>query len=197
MRNAKRSPGASGFTLFEMLVVIMIIVIVAGGAVAMLNMFFRGQGIRQAAVLVSGCFTHAKELSATQRKVHFLVFENDTKAGLAWVRICADGNGNHQFDRVEIDKPIDADKLYLPHGVFFQIPAQNWIGWVGVEPNGYCVFRPGYREISAGEFEGDIAADPPVVTGDIVLEMQGQPFKMCLDVERCAGKIRKCHFISE
>ena len=89
-------PSTSGFTLFEMLIVIMIIVLVAGASVAMLNVFFRGQGVRQGAMLLTQAFTRCKQLATTERKVHFLAFTNGPDSGR--VSTYVDGNANHQFD---------------------------------------------------------------------------------------------------
>ncbi len=185
-----RRKSAGGFTLVEMLVVIMIVVLVAGASVAMLNVFFRGQGVRQGAMLLTQAFTRGKQLSATSRKVHFLVFTNAADGGR--VTTYADTNGNHVFDGDQVDLEIDEHPVIdLPSFVDFAEAPK----WVGIEPNGYCTFNPGFKEISSGRFEGEIKAGHPV--GDIILQLRGKSFKMCMDIERPTGKIRKSHFFAE
>ena len=51
------------FTLMELMVVIIIIVILAGVSVAMMNMFFRGQGPRQGATQLVVAFANGKQLA--------------------------------------------------------------------------------------------------------------------------------------
>jgi hypothetical protein len=156
----------------------------------MLNVFFRGQGVRQGAMLLTQAFTRCKQLAATERKVHFLAFTNAADSGR--ISTYVDGNSNHQFDGERIDPEIRDQAVYdLPKFVDFAESPK----WIGIEPNGYCVFSPGFREISSGDFEGEIAAGRPV--GDIILVLRGKTFRMCMDIERASGKIRKSHFFAE
>lgn len=188
LRSATRQGREGGFTLFEMLIVIMIIVLVAGTSIATLNTFFRGQEVKQGAGLVSQAFTRCKQLASTERRVHFMVFDNVGDAGR--IQTFVDANSNHVYDP-KTDKEIPGAPVDLPRFVKFAESPK----WIGIEPNGYCVFNAGFREVSSGDFEGEIAAGRPV--GDIILQLEGRPYKMCMDVERASGKLRKSHFFAE
>ncbi|MBI2931041.1 MAG: prepilin-type N-terminal cleavage/methylation domain-containing protein [Planctomycetes bacterium] len=187
-----------GFTLIEMLVVIVIIVILVGASVAMINVFFRGQGVRQGALIVTQAIAQAKQLAADKRSVHFVVFENKPDGGE--MRIYQDTSAPFKeftLGDTEIEqRPIGLSKHVRFRGPF--CPA-----WLGVEPSGYVIFSPGsisgggFMEVHASWFEGQLRADPPVLAGDIVLEMASQRYFMCMDVDRAGGKIRRSHFVTQ
>jgi len=82
---ATRSRDHAGFTLIELLVVIIIIVILAGVTIALMGSFFRGQGVRQGASIVSQAIAEAKQAAAKSHRVHFLVFSKVKTEG--WMEI--------------------------------------------------------------------------------------------------------------
>jgi prepilin-type N-terminal cleavage/methylation domain-containing protein len=178
-----------GFTLVELLVVIIIIIILASTVVALMNVFFRGQGVRQGAATVTMAFAQCKQLAAEKRLVHFMVFTNAPDGGR--INIYRDGNGNKQWDGAAVDPEIPEKTIELPKYVNFTSYPQ----WCGIEPSGYCLFNTGFSELSAGAFEA--ANGSPPGAGDIVIQMQNKPFKMTMDVERSSGKIRKAHFFAQ
>lgn len=178
-----------GFTLIELLVVIIIIIIIASTVVALMNVFFRGQGVRQGSLIITQAFAQGKQLAADTRVMHFVVFSNAPDGGR--MQIYRDGNGNKQWDGAALDPEISERTIELPKFVnFTTMPA-----WVGFEPSGYCLFNTGFVEISAGAFEGGNVTKPGV--GDLVITMQNKPFHINMDIERSSGKIRKSHFWAE
>jgi hypothetical protein len=136
-------------------------------------------------MIITQAFAQCKQLSADQRVVHFLVFTNAADGGK--VAIYKDTNMNKKFD-AGTDVEIPERQAELPKYVnFVTYPA-----WVGIEPSGYCI---GFTDIPAGTFEGNNAGG--TATGDIIIQLQGKPFKMCMDIDPAAGKIRKSHFYAQ
>jgi prepilin-type N-terminal cleavage/methylation domain-containing protein len=186
-----------GFTLIELMVVIVIIIILAGSTVALLNVFFRGQGVRQGAMIVQQALAQAKQLAADKRTVHFVVFSNDPAGDGGKMQIYQDTGTppNKQWDPADIEVP---ERAYpLPKYVVFQhAPA-----WIGIEPSGYCLFSSnaipsgGFTEVQASAFEGALAANS--TAGDIILNMLNKTYKMCIDVDRASGKARRHHFLNQ
>jgi prepilin-type N-terminal cleavage/methylation domain-containing protein len=180
----------AGFTLLEMLVVIVIIVLLAASSVAMFMAMFRGQGIRQGALVVIQAVARAKQLSANQRVVHFLVLENEPEGG--WMQIHIDGNGDGQYT-VGADPVIEGDRIELPKYCEFKKKPD----WMGFNPSGYIIFSPGHVEVQAGIFDGEMAKPSPTAIGDIILQMTGEQMKLCIDLDRPAGKVRRHEFLAQ
>lgn len=186
----RRGNARAGFTLFELLVVICIIIIMASLTMVLMNIFFRGQGVRQGGVIVQQTFAQCKQLAADKRRMHFIKFDK-TKGTMT---IYEDGGTpNRIWDSSDIEiagRPYD-----LPKGIVFKEAPD----WIGIEPSGYCRYG-GKMDIPASAFEGALAPEDASPMGDIVLNMsrgdgEDGPYYMCLDVEPAAGKIRKMHFI--
>ena len=191
-----------GFTLLELLIVIILIVILAGVTVAMMNTFFRGQGTRQAATQVVIAFSNAKQLAANTRVMHFLVFFNVDTTGdgtpeSGTIEIHKDVNGNRQYDgdfnstTMDADTAIEGKPMALPKHVKFESYPQ----WVGVFPTGYCTFPAGFSEMNGGPFDG--LAQNGTVGGDIILLIPGRNYRACLDIDRGSGKIRRWFFTQQ
>ena len=178
-----------GFTLIELLVVIIIIIILASTVVALMNVFFRGQGVRQASLVITQAFAQGKQLAADTRVVHFIVFSNAPDGGR--MQIYRDGNGNKTWDGAAMDPEIPERIIELPRFVMFTKNPQ----WVAFEPSGYIIFNTGFVELSPGAFEAAQSGTPP--DGDIIIQMNNRPYKMTMDVERVTGKIRKAVFYAQ
>ncbi len=185
----------AGFTLIEMLVVIVIIVLLAGSSVAMFFLMFRGQGIRQGAMVVIQSVARAKQLSANQRVVHFLVLGNSADRG--WLQIHKDANGDGQYQgdfdsaTLDPDPAIEGDAIQLPKFCSFEKKPD----WIGFNPSGYIVFPAGFVEVQAGNFDGNLAAGQE--SGDIILRADGETMKLCIDLDRAAGKVRRHEFLNQ
>lgn len=192
-----------GFTLVEMLVVIVIITIIAGASVMLMNSFLRGQGVRQGGMLVSQGVAQAKQLTAATRQMHFLVFSPANQDG--WLEIHADTNGDgiYQGDQdpksVDTDRMIDGHRVDLPQFVVFEVsPA-----WIGFQPSGYMTMYNSsggmFPEVQASSFDMIMNGTDPGAIGDVVLAMQGaaRPYKFCQDLDRASGKVRRYFFLAK
>ncbi len=203
MRRHAGSAGRAGFTLLEMLVVIIIVVIMASVSVALLNVFFRGQGVRRGAMLVTNAVAQAKQKAAEKHRYFFLVF-SPTGGGTGpekegWMEIHEDKNedGIYQGDdkpgTVDADPAVEGGKVDLPkHVVFDTSPS-----WIAFSPSGYCHFNPGFKEIQASSFDKVMNGSNPTPVGDVILRISGRGFVMCIDLDKAAGKVRRFFFINE
>ena len=188
-----------GFTLLELLIVIIIIVLLTTLSVALLSVFFRGQGARQGAMIVTQVLAQAKQEAAKTHKYHFVVFSPLKQDG--WMEIHKDNllNSNGIYDGDQDPKTNDSDPLVpdsfteLPRNVCFE----NAPRWIGISPSGYCTFNSGFTEMQASSFDAIMNGDNPTPVGDIILRVMNKPYVMCIDIDRASGKIRKSFFINE
>jgi prepilin-type N-terminal cleavage/methylation domain-containing protein len=186
-----------GFTLLEMLVVIIIIAILAGTSVMLMNSFFRGQGVRKGAMIVTQAVAEAKQMAAKTHRTVFLVFSPAKTEG--WMEIHTDFNedGIYQGDQkdtsVDPDPAIDRTKIELPKFVQFEKSPV----WIGFTPSGYVIFNGGFVEMQASSFDAIMNGSNPTAVGDVVLMLQNRGFKMCLDLDRASGKIRRSFFLNQ
>jgi prepilin-type N-terminal cleavage/methylation domain-containing protein len=188
-----------GFTLLELLIVIIIIVLMTTLSVALLSVFFRGQGARQGAMIVTQVLAQAKQEAAKTHKYHFVVFSKNGEEG--WMEIHKDNpqmsNGIYDGDRNP--KTVDSDPLVpdsyteLPRNVTFERSPD----WMGISPSGYCNFNSGFTEMQASAFDSIMNGPNPTPVGDIILRVMNKPYVMCLDIDRASGKIRRSFFINE
>ena len=187
----------AGFTLIEMLVVIVIIVLLAAGVVAAWNTMFRSQGVRKGAPLLIQAIAKGKQLSANQRVVHFLVMGNDADGGWIQIHIDANGDGKFQGDNdhstPDPDPAVEMDLIQLPKFCEFEKKPD----WMGFNPSGYIVFPSGFPEVQAGTFDGMMASGAPTAIGDIILRAKGEQMKLCIDLDRAAGKVRRHEFLAQ
>ena len=194
---ARRSLGGGGFTLLELLIVIVIIVLLVTMSVALLSVFFRGQGARQGAMIVTQVLAQAKQEAAKTHKYHFVVFSKANTEG--WMEIHRDMDQNGLYNGDENPKTVDPDPCVqdgytdLPRGVVFERSPV----WMSVSPSGYCGFSPGFQEMSASSFDAIMNGPSPKPVGDIILRVQNKPYVMCLDIERQSCKIRRNFFIND
>jgi len=188
-----------GFTLLELLIVIIIIVLLATLSVALLSVFFRGQGARQGAMIVTQVLAQAKQEAAKTHRFHFVVFSPPKIDG--WMEIHRDDpqnpNGiyNGDFD----PKTPDTDPLVpdsytdLPRNVCFETSPT----WIAIAPSGYCSFNSGFKEMQASSFDKIMNGANPTPVGDIVIRVMNQGYTMCLDLDRASGKIRRNFFVND
>ena len=197
MRSRNRE---GAFTLLELLIVIIIIVLLATLSVALLSVFFRGQGARQGAMIVTQVLAQAKQEAAKTHRFHFIVFSPTNQDG--WMEIHKDDptnpngiyNGDQDYKTTNDTDPVVPDSFTeLPKNVAFET-APNWIS---ISPSGYCGFNPGFKEMQASSFDKVMNGAAPKPVGDIVLRVLNKPYTMCLDIDRASGKIRRNFFISD
>ena len=187
-----------GFTLIEMLIVIIIIIILASVLTASMSMFFRGQGVRQGTQQCIMAFAQARQLAATRNRIYFVVFHNDGDSGTLEIHenTTPDSMDKPDYEgdfnlttKDEIDPPVGANPIGLPRNVFFM--EGKYPPWVGIRPTGTCFFPKSFNPVGASKFDGNAAMANPLDIGDIVLEALDQPHRMCLDLDRSSGKIRR------
>jgi len=186
-----------GFTLIELLIVIIIIVLMATMAVALLSVFFRGQGARQGAMVVMQVLAQAKQEAAKSHRYHFVVFSKFGEDG--WMEIHRDMDNNGIYNGDQNSKTTDPDPMVedglvqLPRNVAFEYAPQ----WLAISPSGYCSFNSGFKEIQASTFDKVKNGPSPKPVGDIILRVLNKPFVMCLDLDRASGKIRRDMFLND
>jgi prepilin-type N-terminal cleavage/methylation domain-containing protein len=186
-----------GFTLIELLIVIIIIVLMATMSVALLSVFFRGQGARQGAMVVAQVLAQTKQEAAKTHRYHFVVFSKPGED--AWMEIHRDMDNNGVYNGDQNPKTLDADPLVedglveLPRNVTFEYSPQ----WLAISPSGYCSFNSGFKEIQASTFDKIKNGQSPKPVGDIILRVMNKPFVMCLDLDRASGKIRRDMFLND
>jgi prepilin-type N-terminal cleavage/methylation domain-containing protein len=188
-----------GFTLLELLIVIIIIVLLTTLSVALLSVFFRGQGARQGAMIVTQALAQAKQEAAKTHRYHFIVFSPKGKDG--WMEIHMDNiqmpNGIYDGDQDPSTKDFDPlvpdAYIELPKNVSFDKSPD----WMGISPSGYCNFNSGFVKMQASAFDSIMNGAKPTPVGDIILRVMNKPYVMCLDIERASGKIRRSFFINE
>jgi len=197
MRHRERR---GGFTLLELLIVIIIIVLMATLSVALLSVFFRGQGARQGAMIVTQVLAQAKQEAAKTHRFHFVVFSPPNVDG--WMEIHKDDplnpngiyNGDNDYKTTNDADPVVPDSYTeLPRNVAFETSPT----WISISPSGYCGFNPGFNEMQASSFDRVMSGSAPKPVGDIVLRVLNKPYTMCLDIDRASGKIRRNFFISD
>ena len=161
----------TGFTLIELLIVIIIIVLLATISVALLSVFFRGQGARQGAMIVTQVLAQAKQEAAKTHRYHFVIFSKKGDDG--WMEIHKDQNNNGIYDGDYDPKTNDTDPLIpdgyveLPKGVNFDYSPT----YMAFTPSGYVNFNPGFKEVQASTFDSVMNGPNPTPIGDIILRV--------------------------
>lgn len=186
---------ARGFTLLELLVVIVIIIILTSTTIGLMSLFMKGQGVRQGALIVSQAVSLARQLAAEKRKVHYLVFSASKDEGYLEIH---EDEGDGAYNPA-LDPQIAGRKIELSKFVVFETAP----GYVAFQPSGYMsLYDSGggnFAEIQASKFDSDMNANKMV--GDVVLGMFTQDkkevnkFKMCMDLDRGTGKVRRFFFL--
>lgn len=192
-----------GFTLLEMLIVIVIIVIIAGAAVVMSGTLMGGAPVRGGATIVIQTVARAKQLSANQKVMHFIVFINAPDGGRMEIHKDANGNGLYEGDAIpgsnDPDPVVENETIDLPKFCEFEKAPL----WMGFNPSGYVVFSTGtatggpFSEVQAGTFDGAMAASQPNPVGDVIVHEKGESYRVCMDVDRASGKVRRHQFLAQ
>lgn len=186
-----------GFTLLEMMIVIAIIGIILGASIALLGLFFKGESVRQAASIVAQGVAEAKQWAAKEHEYYFLVFSKPGEEG--WIAVHRDSNkdgiyqGDQDLKTKDADPAMDGVWSDLPKFVGFET-APNWVSFA---PSGYIGFAPGFNEVQASTFDVVHNGSAPKPIGDVVVKVANRGFRVCMDLDRATGKVRRTSFLAE
>jgi prepilin-type N-terminal cleavage/methylation domain-containing protein len=180
-----------GWTLIEMLIVMIIICLLLTGLVALFNEMFRGQTVREGARLLSQGLADARQLAATQRTYHTVRLINQSDGGV--LEIYEDTNNNRSYDAN--DKLVPGGRIFLPPHCYFLDAPKVYPDWVCFSPTGGCKYSPGYAGVERSDFDNNANLSNPLIQGDVVLEVRGRPYKMLIDIDRVTGKVRRQEFL--
>ena len=198
-REAAARPGRreGGFTLLEMMIVIAIIGIILGATIALLGLIFKGESVRKAAAIVSQGVAEAKGWAAKEHAYFFLVFAKQGEEGTIEIHRDANKDGVYQGDQdvktPDADPAVEGKWADLPKFVIFE-KAPNWISFA---PSGYIAFAPGFNEVQASTFDAVHNGSNPNPIGDVVVKVMNRDFRVCMDLDKATGKVRRSHFLAE
>ena len=187
--------------MVEVILVTVVLAILLTATISLFNTWFRGQGVRRGAIILSQALAQAKMRAAELHKHHFLVFSPPNAAeDQHWLEIHQDMNldGVYQGDHdpatdTDPDKPIDGNIILFPKFVYFDLAPQ----WIGVSPSGYMWFSGGFNEVQASSFDAVMNGPNPNAIGDVIIRVKGRDYAMCVDFDRAIGKIRRQFFLNE
>jgi prepilin-type N-terminal cleavage/methylation domain-containing protein len=186
-----------GFTLLEMMIVIAIIGIILGATIALLNLMFKGESVRQASAIVAQGVAEAKQWAAKERCYFFLVFSKEGEEGLIEIHRDSNKDGIYQGDQdvktPDADPAVDGKWADLPRFVVFEKSPK----WVSFAPSGYMGFSPGFNEIQASSFDANFSGSNPSQLGDIIVKVSNRNFRVCMDLDKATGKVRRSQFLGE
>lgn len=170
-----------GFSLVEMMVVVMIILVLVTGSISILSVFMRGQGIKQAGRLVGAQFMQARQRSTSEKIVYFLVLDGTRHT----MKLYKDTNLSRNLE-IGTDEQV-GEEHPLTKSVEFETGVA---GMMASAPPVYIRFYPdGSLILPVPEIT--YAPDAPLPTADLILMQPGQTHKVYLDISPAAGKIRK------
>lgn len=171
-----------GFSLVEMMVVVMIILVLVTGSISILSVFMRGQGIKQAGRLVNAQFMQARQRATSEKIVYFLVLDGTRHT----MKTYKDTNLSRNLE-IGIDEQV-GDEHPLTKSIEFETSVAG--SMMAAAPPCYIRFYPdGSCIIPVPEIT--YAPDGGVPTADLILTQPGQTHKLYLDITPAAGKIRK------
>lgn len=186
-----------GFTLLEMMIVIAIIGIILGASIALLGLMFKGESVRQASSIVAQGVAECKQWAAKEHAYFFLVFSKQGDEGTIEIHRDNNKDGVYQGDQdvktPDADPAVEGKWADLPKFVIFET-APNWISFA---PSGYLGFAPGYNEVQASTFDAIHAGAKPNPIGDVVVKVTNRNFRVCMDLDKATGKVRRSHFLAE
>ncbi|MBI5779833.1 MAG: hypothetical protein HZA49_10340 [Planctomycetes bacterium] len=178
----------AGFTLIELLVVITIVIIIMSISVVSLLPLLKGNPVKYSAQIVQGVFRQTAQYAATERRMHFIVFDKEK----SFMSIYKDGNDDPDVNADpdnEFNKSKDTQvgvTVALSKGVLFSDQAPLFEldePYVGFRPNGSLVLPDGVSDLSL--------KNPEAENADIILEQRGKSGTMYLDFTITTGRIIK------
>jgi prepilin-type N-terminal cleavage/methylation domain-containing protein len=190
---------SNGFTLIELMIVVVIIMIMLGLSTALLAVFRRGQAVKRAANIVSLAFRQAQIRATATRQIHFLVFKTDPNSD-NFVRLVRDLDADKEFDGTADhpdDEAIEGGISFLPPQAVFDLNSdcsplmRRDPAWLG--------FNPDSSLLLAGGASDDLLFRPPPSghTADIIIRQRGGRYRTYLDFVQTRGKIRAWVFATE
>jgi Tfp pilus assembly protein FimT len=208
--------GRRAFTLLELLVVITIIIIMTTISILMLGMFLQGQRVKSGGRIVMAAFNKARQLAASERVWHFLVFDTNTTPQqlVIWRDNSRDFRLQYNVawtpsQPANVDKPADGqDPIVLPDNVVFLTRSTNNALW-NLSPMPHLAFR---ADGTIGtENQSPVPVDRSFVSGgthsahaqyqssiaDLTLEQTGAPGTLYIDYSFPTGKVIKMHYYKE
>jgi prepilin-type N-terminal cleavage/methylation domain-containing protein len=186
----------TGFTLLELLIVIVVIMILLTSLSALFNEMFRGEEVREGGRIVEQAISLAREEAAKSRIVHFVKLCNEPHAGV--IEIWRDEDGDRSLTGA--DHRIEGGRIELPRHCRFRPPGIGAASppnshWLAFEPTGMCRFNPGFAGVEASAFDANWNLSKPTLMGDVCLEVPGRPYRVGMDIDLIAGKIRRSEFL--
>ena len=186
-----------GFTLLEMMIVIAIIGIILGASIALLGLFFKGESVRQASSIVAQGVAEAKQWAAKEHAYFFLVFSKTGEEGTIEIHRDANKDGVYQGDQdvrtPDADPAVEGKWADLPKFVVFETAPR----WISFAPSGYLGFAPGFNEVQASTFDMIHNGSNPNPVGDVVVKVNNRNYRVCMDLDKATGKVRRSHFLGE
>ena len=185
-RHNGRGGSLTGFTLIELIVVISIIVLMTSISMVFVSKFIKSENLKHGGLILRTTFMKVRQLAATQRIMHFLVFEPNTSS----MTIYKDINGNQTWDK-NTDEQVD-ETIGLPEGISFLSGHDGPPLFNLPEPYLYLGFRTDASlMMPTGISDQSLVHPPKIKETDIVLKQKNQPkTKMYIDFERGTAKIR-------
>lgn len=203
-----------GFTMIEILVVVLIIVLLSFVSIPLFTSMFQSKGVREGASLVTNVISNVRELAARSQDIYFIELTNTEKCGQMKIyKDKKDANGVQDkklvtnfdilLDQIDIKNPI-----FLPDNIVFHTTKTNmkkFPNWIMFTPTGYCMFSSSMdsdvppQGVNSETMELNFAeTNPnPLVKGDIVLSSKEQPEKMCIDINNIIGEVSEMYFLSK
>lgn len=190
-----------GFTLIELIVVIVIMLIILGAVVGLFGLMFRGSSLRQGGLMVTTAINGCKMEASRSRQAHYVQFiKTGTNEGQ--MQVWKDMNpvtlGLDTVNDLKVGHPIDLPKGValgrtdgdIPGGAGVRCPA-----WVKMAPTGYVRYSGSYGYFQTVAFEQKFnVSPPPAPDGDVIIHMIGRAYKLYMDIDEVQGSIRKSHF---
>ncbi len=188
-----------GFTLVELLIVIVIVLLLMTAGVALFNEMFHGQEVHSAADVVLQVVSETRESAAKEQCMYFVQFVNDTTVNRGVLRIYKDTDKSRTLDTA-VDKVVPGGEHQLPKFCFFAdssvgIATKIYPDWMGVYPTGYVIFNPGYMGVQQSTFDTNYNLAAPALIGDVAVVMKGRPYQVGIDIDKAAGKVRRTEFL--
>lgn len=171
-----------GFSLVEMMVVVVIILVLVTGSISILSVFMRGQGIKQAGRLVNAQFMQARQRSTAEKIVYFLQLDGSRHT----MKLYKDTNLNRTLE-IGTDEAVGEEhpltkSIEFETSVAGSMMASASPVYIRFYPDGSCILPVA---------EIPYAPDAGLPTADLVLMQPGQTHKVYIDINPASGKLRK------
>lgn len=188
-----RPPLDAGFTIIELFAVMIIALILMGSSLVLFNQIFRGQEVRTGGRIVEQAIARARALAAGRKRTHFVRFYNDRspKKQHGVIEIYEDTDRNGSLNP-KTDRLVPQGTLALPRYTYFiEKPDKLFPDWISINAMAYARFNPGYRGVPRTRFDSNFNQKAPKLMGDVCLEVENKPHRLCIDIDTTSGKSRR------